>query len=69
MLWSCRLDGTRLPKRDLQIKFKRKRPLGCLRMRYFTQVLEYITKRRNGWEETEKERVWEEIKDWRILVH
>jgi hypothetical protein len=70
VIWPCkRRDRTRILRRALDLKFKGNRLMGWSRTRWFGQVLGDVRKRGKSWQEIEKERLWEEVRDWRLLVH
>jgi hypothetical protein len=58
-----RMEITRIQRRALELKFKGGRP----RTRWFNQVPEDIKMEGKSWQEIEKERLWENRTDWRLI--
>jgi hypothetical protein len=64
-----KMDRTCIPRGGSEFKFMAKRHMKQPRTRRLSQVLENIINRGKSKQETEKEELWEERRDWRSFVH
>jgi hypothetical protein len=63
------MDRTRIPIRQIKIKFKGERPMELPRAKLFSNVLGDSNTRGDDWQEIGKEALSEDRKNWRLFLH